>query len=70
MSEELPGEPETFWNSPKLAELPEAPKPPESSAMERLGPSPFPRDKFPFLGFLASVYDHVAEVISGRGRRE
>ena len=30
------------------------------SALERLGPSPFPKAKFPFLGFLASVYDHVS----------
>ena len=28
--------------------------------LERLGPSPFPKAKFPFLGFLATVYDHVA----------
>lgn len=30
------------------------------SVLERLGPSPFPKSKFPFLGFLASVYDHVS----------
>jgi len=30
------------------------------SALERLGPTPFPKSKFPFLGFLATVYDHVA----------
>src|SRR6476646_4566064 len=30
------------------------------SVLERLGPSPFPKSKFPFLGFLATVYDHVA----------
>jgi len=28
-------------------------------AADPLGPSPFPRSGFPFLGFLASVYDHV-----------
>ncbi len=27
--------------------------------LDQLGPSPFPRSGFPFLGFLASVYDHV-----------
>jgi hypothetical protein len=31
-----------------------------SPVLERLGPSPFPKTKFPFLGFLATVYDHVA----------
>lgn len=30
------------------------------SALERLGPSPFSKSGFPFLGFLATVYDHVA----------
>jgi hypothetical protein len=28
-------------------------------AIERLGPSPFPKGGFPVLGFLASVYEHV-----------
>ena len=38
--------------------------PPESRVapvLERLGPSPFPRSGFPLLGFLATVYDHVAD---------
>jgi hypothetical protein len=30
------------------------------SVLERLGPTPFAKSKFPFLGFLATVYDHVA----------
>jgi hypothetical protein len=29
--------------------------------LERLGPSPFPRSGFPLMGFLATLYDHVAE---------
>jgi hypothetical protein len=33
--------------------------------LERLGPSPFGKSRFPFLGFLATVYDEVA----GRLRR-
>lgn len=37
---------------PSLADLP--------SALERLGPSPFPRTGFPFLGFLATLYDQIA----------
>lgn len=36
------------------------------SALERLGPSPFPKGKFPFLGFLASVYDHVSSHAKNR----
>jgi hypothetical protein len=35
------------------------------SALERLGPTPFPKSKFPFLGFLATVYDHVATHCQG-----
>lgn len=30
------------------------------SALEKLGPSPFAKNRFPFLGFLATVYDHIA----------
>ena len=35
------------------------------SALERLGPSPFPKSGFPFLGFLATVYDHIAVHVGG-----
>jgi hypothetical protein len=38
--------------APALDDLP--------SALERLGPSPFPKSGFPLLGFLATLYDHVA----------
>ena len=48
-------------------ELPDPPELPAEtpSALERLGPSPFPKAKFPFLGFLATVYDHVATHVGG-----
>jgi hypothetical protein len=51
---------ESFWQPAEP--LPEAPAlPPETpSVLERLGPSPFPKSGFPFLGFLATVYDHIA----------
>ncbi len=29
-------------------------------ALERLGPSPFAKTKFPLLGFLETLYEHVA----------
>ena len=29
-------------------------------ALEKIGPPPFPRGGFPLMGFLASVYEHVA----------
>jgi hypothetical protein len=53
-----------------IEEVPEAPDVPAEvpPALERLGPSPFPRSGFPFLGFLATVYDHVASHVgSARG---
>jgi hypothetical protein len=54
-----------FWSP--AAELPDAPdvRPDTPSALERLGPSPFPKSGFPFLGFLATVYDHVATHVGG-----
>lgn len=50
-----------------IDDLPDPPDlPPDTpSALERLGPSPFPKAKFPFLGFLATVYDHVATHVGG-----
>ena len=30
------------------------------SVLERLGPPPLPKNGFPLVGFLATVYDHVA----------
>jgi hypothetical protein len=40
-------------------------------AMETLGPAPFPKSRFPFLGFLASVYEHIANHARARvGDRE
>ena len=56
--EDLPTDPAGFWHA---AEMP--PRPPAfqelPSALERLGASPFQKSKFPFLGFLATVYDEV-----------
>lgn len=53
-------EEDSFWQSAEP--LPEAPDLPDGtlSVLERLGPSPFPKSGFPFLGFLATVYDHIA----------
>ena len=56
--EELPVDASAFWRSPALQPRPEPRELP--SALERLGPSPFPKSRFPFLGFLATVYDQVA----------
>jgi hypothetical protein len=40
----------------------------QAPVLERLGPSPFPKGKFPFLGFLATVYDHVSQHSRSRTR--
>jgi len=42
--------------------------PPESPkhVLEQLGPPPFRKTAFPMMGFLASVYEHVAAHVSGR----
>lgn len=56
--EELPADATLYWQ-----DAPIPPRPPAEdlpSALERLGPSPFPKSRFPFLGFLATVYDEVA----------
>ena len=46
--------------------FPPLPPPEKTSVLERLGSSPFPRGKFPFLGILASIYEHVSEVTRRR----
>ena len=46
--------------------FPPSPGPEKTSILERLGSSPFPRGKFPFLGILASIYEHVSEVTRRR----
>ena len=58
---DLPADPRSFWGDPstleRLAVRPEADLP---SVLQRLGPLPLPRSGFPLIGFLATVYDHVA----------
>jgi len=41
---------------------PEQPK----HVLEQLGPPPFRKTAFPMMGFLASVYEHIAAHVSGR----
>jgi hypothetical protein len=51
---------ESFWHPTAKIQEPPALPPETASALERLGPTPFAKSGFPFLGFLATVYDHVA----------
>ena len=61
LPEDLPADGPTFWHA---APLPQRPAPRDlPSALEKLGPSPFPKSRFPFLGFLATVYDQVVSSV-------
>lgn len=58
---ELLEEPESFFRAGPDANLPvERDHEPTLPVLERLGPPPFRRSNFPLLGFLATVYEHVA----------
>jgi hypothetical protein len=47
-------------HTPSSTHLPPPPPPPDGPpVLEQLGASPFPRSRFPFLGLLATIYDHV-----------
>ena len=59
--EDLPVDAVTFWETPPFPPRPDVRELP--SALERLGASPFPKSRFPFLGFLATVYDQVASSV-------
>ena len=56
-----PDDPRAFWSAAVDLDELELPERRESGlTLERLVPSPFPRSGFPLIGFLATVYDHVA----------
>lgn len=65
---DLPNDPARFWSAgANLEDL----APPENvdttPALKRLGPLPFPRGGFPLMGFLTTVYEHVAGHVGGPG---
>jgi hypothetical protein len=58
---ELPLSPRLFWSvGPDFDTVPEAPEVTPADVLEQLGPPPFPKTGFPFIGFLATIYEHVA----------
>ncbi len=69
---DLPVDPRAFWRvGPGVSALiPEAQAEPPVSALDRLGSSPLPKAGFPFIGFLASVYEHVSAHARGEPPRE
>jgi hypothetical protein len=58
---DLPSDPEKFWKVGRPWETILPPANMEAHpALKRLGPLPFPRTGFPLMGFLATLYEHVA----------
>ena len=64
----LPPTPEDFFRAGPDVDLLISVAPPEPAkhVLEQLGPPPFRKTAFPMMGFLASVYEHVAAHVSGR----
>jgi hypothetical protein len=64
----LPTDPAVFWSAGvNLDDLALRPEVPSTPVLPRLGPPPFPRGGFPLLGFLATVYEHVARSAGAPG---
>lgn len=62
-----------FWSVGPAFDRVEArvgPKGGETSILEQLGPSPFPRGGFPVVGFLATTYDRVSAFVLSLVNRE
>lgn len=51
---------------PAPARLTPPPPVSEIPVLQRLASPPFPRGKFPLLGILASVYEHVQTTVRGQ----
>ena len=67
----LPANPAEFFRAgPGIDALESAASSDQRPALERLGPTPFRKSKFPLLGFLATVYEHVAAQSGGEKRTE
>lgn len=62
----LPLDPRVFYSTPvgaKAVQLSAQPEP--QHVLEQLGPPAFRKSSFPVVGFLASLYEHVAAHVSG-----
>lgn len=62
----LPTDDESFFRAGPGIDALQPPSPDAPPALQRLGAAPFRKGKFPFLGFLATVYEHVAAHAQGR----
>jgi hypothetical protein len=65
---DLPTDPDAFFRAgPDVDLLTVVPPPTQGQhILEQLGPPPFRKTSFPMMGFLASVYEHVAAQMSGQ----
>ena len=68
----LPPDPEAFYRAGPDVDLLASVPPPHAAThvLEQLGPPPFRKTTFPMMGFLASVYEHVAAQVAGRETRQ
>ena len=54
-------DPDQFFRAPgDIDAIPLSPQPEPRHLLEQLGPPPFRKTTFPMMGFLASLYEHVA----------
>lgn len=65
-TETFPSDRDAFYRAGPDVDALLPPSPDAPAALQRLGAAPFPKGKFPFLGFLATVYEHVAAHAQGR----
>ena len=65
-NDKLPPDRDAFFRAGPDIDALTPPSPDAPPALSRLGAAPFPKGKFPFLGFLATVYEHVAAHAQGR----
>ena len=66
--EYLPSDPVAFYRAGEDAELLLSVPPPQGAhVLEQLGPPTFRKTTFPIMGFLASLYEHVAASMKGEG---
>lgn len=68
---DLPADPAVFWaEGASLDELSPPAEVDSTPALKRLGPLPVARGGFPLVGFLTTVYEHVAEHVGVQSMRE